>query len=105
MAQKTEKVTRAHALTSKVLFSVTVYCKLITMDEEQKYFNTKEAANFLRIGKTTLIRLRHMGEGPAYIQHSLGSQIVYTYDDLVAWMDSKRKIPMASRIESSELDI
>ncbi|WP_354080649.1 helix-turn-helix domain-containing protein [Bradyrhizobium sp. S3.5.5] len=48
-----------------------------------------EAAEHLRLSKSTLDKLRCHGGGPRYFK--LGRAIVYARDDLDAWMTSRRR--------------
>jgi hypothetical protein len=50
------------------------------------YFNTKEAAGFLRISPRTLEKKRVYGSGPRF--RKLGSRVVYALPDLEAWSDA-----------------
>ena len=50
----------------------------------QRYLRTKDAANYLGVGQSTLERKRIEGTGPTF--RRLGSRIVtYAVDDLDAW--------------------
>jgi len=48
-----------------------------------------EAAEHLRLSKSTLDKLRVYGGGPTYMK--LGRTVVYARDDLDAWMSSRRR--------------
>ncbi len=49
-----------------------------------EYLTTEEAAQFLKIGKSTLEQARLNGGGPRFIK--FGPKIIrYKVDDLVAW--------------------
>ncbi|SLJ86900.1 helix-turn-helix transcriptional regulator [Novosphingobium mathurense] len=48
---------------------------------------TKEAANYLKLGKPTLDRFRVTGEGPKFAK--LGGAVRYRRADLDAWLESK----------------
>lgn len=50
-------------------------------------FNTKEAANYVRLGKPTLERFRISGDGPRYCK--LGGAVRYRRADLDAWLESR----------------
>lgn len=49
--------------------------------------NTAEAANYTRLGKPTLERLRVSGEGPVYAK--LGGAVRYRKADLDDWIESR----------------
>lgn len=48
---------------------------------------TPEAAEYIRMSKPTLDRLRVSGEGPIYIQ--IGRAVRYRKADLDAWVESR----------------
>jgi excisionase family DNA binding protein len=48
-----------------------------------------EAAEHLRLSKSTLDKLRVYGGGPTYMK--LGRTVIYAQDDLDAWMASRRR--------------
>lgn len=50
--------------------------------------NTREAAQYVRLGKPTLERFRISGEGPHYCK--LGGAVRYRKADLDAWLESRR---------------
>lgn len=53
--------------------------------------NVSEAAAFLRLGVSTLNRMRITGGGPAYLK--LGSRrVVYDKQDLDAWITERRRL-------------
>ena len=49
-----------------------------------RYLRTKEAADFLSLSARTLEKHRTYGTGPAY--HTLGGRVVYSVEDLAAWV-------------------
>lgn len=49
-----------------------------------RYLRTKEAADFLSLSARTLEKHRTYGTGPAY--HKLGGRVVYSVEDLAAWV-------------------
>lgn len=49
--------------------------------------NTKEAANYVRLGKPTLERFRISGGGPRYCK--LGGAVRYRKADLDTWLESR----------------
>lgn len=48
---------------------------------------TKEAADYVRLGKPTLERFRISGNGPAYVK--LGGAVRYRKADLDSWLESR----------------
>ena len=50
-----------------------------------RFLRTKEAAEFLSLSARTLEKHRTYGTGPAY--HKLGGRVVYSFDDLTAWVN------------------
>lgn len=50
--------------------------------------NTREAADYVRLGKPTLERFRISGEGPFYVK--LGGAVRYRKADLETWLESRR---------------
>jgi predicted DNA-binding transcriptional regulator AlpA len=53
-----------------------------------KNLRVSQAAGYLGISKSLLDKLRCYGGGPAYAK--LGSSVIYSTDDLDAWLSSKR---------------
>ncbi|MCS3896032.1 excisionase family DNA binding protein [Bradyrhizobium japonicum USDA 38] len=53
------------------------------------HLKVTEAAEHLRVSKSTLDKLRVYGGGPIYFK--LGRSIVYSRTDLDAWMASRRR--------------
>jgi excisionase family DNA binding protein len=51
-------------------------------------FNTREAADYVRLGKPTLERFRISGDGPVFCK--LGGAVRYRKTDLDAWLESRR---------------
>lgn len=49
--------------------------------------NTKEAAEYVRLGKPTLERFRISGDGPRFLK--LGGAVRYRKADLDAWLESR----------------
>lgn len=49
--------------------------------------NTREAAQYVRLGKPTLERFRITGDGPPYCK--LGGAVRYRRADLDAWLESR----------------
>lgn len=50
--------------------------------------NTREAADYVRLGKPTLERFRISGAGPIFVK--LGGAVRYRKPDLDAWLESRR---------------
>lgn len=56
----------------------------------RRMFNTKEAANYCRLGRSTLEKLRCVGGGPAYLK--LGAKrVVYDPSDLDKWLAGHKR--------------
>ncbi|MBX3525822.1 MAG: helix-turn-helix domain-containing protein [Rhodoblastus sp.] len=55
-----------------------------------RYLRTPEAARFLGLSGRTLEKHRTYGTGPAY--RKLGGRVVYSLDDLQAWVGRGTKI-------------
>lgn len=58
--------------------------------------NTREAAEYVRLGKPTLERFRIRGDGPVYCQ--LGGAVRYRRYDLDAWLESRRIRSTSERV-------
>jgi excisionase family DNA binding protein len=54
---------------------------------QSPYFDTDEAALYLRIERRTLENLRWRGEGPRYRKH--GGRVRYHVADLDSWSESR----------------
>ena len=50
--------------------------------------NTREAADYVRLGKPTMERFRISGEGPVFVK--LGGAVRYRKADLEDWLASRR---------------
>lgn len=48
-----------------------------------------EAAAFLRIGKSTLAKMRLTGEGPKFCKQ--GRKVVYDRDDVLSWLATRKR--------------
>lgn len=60
------------------------------MNKETPVFvGTREAAEFLRLSRKTLDRLRVSGDGPVF--HKFGSRVRYARSDLEAWAAGRRR--------------
>jgi excisionase family DNA binding protein len=57
------------------------------MEAMMTVLNTKEAADYVRLGKPTLERFRLTGDGPQYAK--LGGAVRYRQADLDAWLESR----------------
>jgi Helix-turn-helix domain len=57
---------------------------------EDHKFNTSEAAKYLRVGASTLSKLRVFGGGPVFLK--LGRRVVYERADLDAWTQRHRRL-------------
>ncbi|MBB3931205.1 excisionase family DNA binding protein [Kaistia hirudinis] len=56
---------------------------------ESSLFNTREAADYLNLSKSTLDMKRLKGGGPVFC--ALGRRVVYKRSDLDAWVDANRR--------------
>lgn len=56
-----------------------------------KNLRVKQAADYIGLSKSLLDKLRCYGGGPVYAK--LGSSVVYTTDDLDAWVSARRVVP------------
>ena len=52
-------------------------------------FRTRQAADYLQVSKSLLDKLRCYGGGPVYAK--LGSTVIYSSDDLDAWLTTKKR--------------
>ncbi|MDE8651436.1 helix-turn-helix transcriptional regulator [Novosphingobium album (ex Liu et al. 2023)] len=50
--------------------------------------NTREAADYVRLGKPTMERFRISGEGPVFVK--LGGAVRYRKADLDSWIETRR---------------
>jgi excisionase family DNA binding protein len=50
--------------------------------------NTREAADYVRLGKPTMERFRISGEGPVFVK--LGGAVRYRKTDLDSWIETRR---------------
>ena len=48
-----------------------------------------ETAAFMRVGKSTLAKMRLTGEGPSYCKQ--GRKVVYQRQDVLQWLDERRR--------------
>jgi predicted DNA-binding transcriptional regulator AlpA len=54
-----------------------------------RYLDTREAASYTRLGKSTLERLRIEGTGPAFIR-ATANRVVYSIADLDDYLSARR---------------
>jgi excisionase family DNA binding protein len=66
-----------------------------TMKEQPNWLTRKEAANYLRLGESTLAKLFVSGDGPPAIK--IGRAVRYSTLDLEAWMSSRRRRSTSDR--------
>ena len=54
------------------------------------YFDTKEAADFLRLSPRTLERMRVEGAGPKFLKAGRGirAKVLYREEDLRSWVEA-----------------
>jgi Helix-turn-helix domain len=70
--------------------SISLEAQRMTLLPKQRYFLfTDRAAKRLKLSARTLEKWRVFGQGPAY--HKFGSRVVYTLDDLDAWVVAQRR--------------
>ena len=50
---------------------------------------TNETAAFLRLGRSTLSKMRLSGRGPAYVK--AGRSVTYRREDVLAWLREQRR--------------
>lgn len=55
-----------------------------------QFFDTKEAARYVRLSTATLERLRVTGGGPVFIKPT-PARVIYDAADLDSWMRAKRQ--------------
>ena len=55
--------------------------------ETPSVLTVDEAAQYLRLSKTSLNRLRVTGKGPSYVQILARGRVTYRHTDLDAWLD------------------
>ena len=60
-------------------------------------FNVVEAANFLRLKRSTLDHYRCEGRGPIYRKH--GARVYYTRASLMAWSERQMFSSTSTRVE------
>lgn len=57
------------------------------------FYTTEEAAELLAVDKRTLANWRARNKGPCYVRvSSKNSKVLYRYDDLCAWADSRERV-------------
>lgn len=60
-------------------------------DENSPLLNVPEAARYLRLGVSTLNKMRVNGGGPAFLKLGL-RRVVYDMKDLDAWREARRRV-------------
>ncbi len=60
-----------------------------TMNEIQRVLPARDAARILGLSESTLAKLRLSGNGPTYCK--LGRRVLYRPDDLLAWLEQRRR--------------
>lgn len=70
----------------------------------KRWYTTREAAEYLECGKSTLEKYRSQGTGPAYHQSATGDRSVIHYDraDLDAWHAAY--MPRVETAHSAQID-
>jgi hypothetical protein len=56
---------------------------------EHRRLNSAQAAAYLGLGVSTIVKLRVFGEGPVF--HKLGRRVVYDRRDLDSWLIDRRR--------------
>ena len=64
---------------------------------ESPYLSAAEAAEYLRLTRSTIDHYRCSGAGPKYRKH--GGRICYHIEDLDAWSASRRYVDTATRVQ------
>jgi hypothetical protein len=68
-------------------------------NEDYVILNVEEAADFLRVTRSTLDHYRCVGRGPVYRKH--GTRVFYTRESLIKWSESREFSSTSSRIGQS----
>lgn len=63
-------------------------CKDALMTD-RKYLSTPEAAQYLRLGASSLERLRIVGDGPIYFRPT-PRRVLYAIEELDAWLRARK---------------
>ena len=63
-------------------------------------FNVKEAANYLRLKRSTLDHYRCEGRGPIYRKH--GARVFYTRKSLDDWSNRNAFVSTSERVKPEE---
>jgi predicted DNA-binding transcriptional regulator AlpA len=58
--------------------------------QQRKMLATKQAANYVGLGKSTLDKARLTGNGPCFIK--IGRRVLYHPDDIDLWLNQHRQI-------------
>ena len=66
-------------------------------DQTARFFDTREAARYLSLGKSTLAKHRCYGTGPVY--QKFGRRVLYRAEDLDAWAATKRRMSTSNIFE------
>ena len=63
----------------------------MTIDDHDKspYLTVEQAATRLQLKPSTLVKWRHLGQGPIFRTH--GSRIVYHINELDEWSDGQKQ--------------
>lgn len=56
-----------------------------------QWFTTDEAAEYLRMTRGGLAKMRHYGRGPKYTKAS--KNVLYKLSDLDAWLEARAVVP------------
>lgn len=59
----------------------------VSQSPPRRYLTTQEAADYLRLKKNSLEKMRWQGRGPMFRHH--GRNVVYAIEDLDAWSNKR----------------
>jgi len=64
---------------------------MIDQNPDIPMWNENYVAEVTTLSLSTLRKMRHFGKGPAY--HKIGGRVVYSPEDVLAYIRSKRIVP------------
>ena len=70
------------------------------MSSKRKRARTKEASHYCGSSSSTFNKLRVTGGGPPF--YKVGRIVVYDYDDLDAWLESKMQLSTSHKPHTSK---
>jgi hypothetical protein len=59
------------------------------MSDDDRFFNTQEAAGFCHLSPKSLMQMRKDGRGPKFLRPAGTLKFLYRKSDLVAWLEGK----------------